>query len=276
MKILYVVLIGLWLSGCGTSPVQTTLPVLATPEQTQTGEPTTMHSTQTLTPTPNSAATKLALFVSTMTAKAINAQATYTERAKPVGTAIANISSTLDRIKNTTDDVTDLNISQAKYVFGPKDGRLAYQPGDIVVTYDTGLSLTNFIVSVRFVNPYDTATTGTWDYGILFRNEYSNDQYRLTILSNRSWSLVNAMTWENIFSMHDQNLTAKAGESNTIWLIVSDAKAYLFINSTYIKTLDVSAKIKAGDISIGIGLYRGNKLAKQSTDYYDFMIWSLP
>jgi len=196
-----------------------------------------------------------------------NARVKLTEIAKPTSTVIAKAALMIDEIQISANKVDELDFTNAKLVLGPQNGRLVHELGNIVITYDPRLSLKNFIVSMIFVNPYDTSTTGNWDYGILFRNGYANDQYRLTVLSNQSWTLVNAKTWENIFSSKDKNLNAKAGESNTIWIIVIDAKAYLFINGTYIRSLNVSAKLKAGDVSVGTGLYYGNKTKKRSQSF---------
>ena len=69
---------------------------------------------------------------------------------------------------------------------------------------------------------------------------------------------------------------AKAGEENSIWLIVIDSKAHLFINGIFTKSLDVSSSLEAGDISPATGLYYGNLTAKRITEYQDFMVWSLP
>jgi hypothetical protein len=137
------------------------------------------------------------------------------------------------------------------------------------------LVVKNFVVSIKFINPYDTSTTGKWDYGILFRNRYGNNQYRLVLLSNQSWTLRNEKIDTYIYSSNDKNIKAKAGEENTIWLIAIDAKAYIFINGIYTKTLDIGKPPSEGDISPATGLYYGNLTKKRITEYKDFTVWSL-
>jgi hypothetical protein len=244
MKALYIVLVSLVLSGCGfiSAPITLT-PVIV---RTQTLEPTVIPS---LTSTPDLAASQIAILSMTKTAQISNYNATSTEKAESALTTLAKIAIALDQAKGTSNEAEEVDINKAKLVFGPKDYTLRHNLENTVITFDPGLSLKDFIVSINFINPYDTSATGTWDYGILFRNKYKNEQYRLTILSNQSWSLVDAWTWTNIFSRNDKHLTATAGEENMIWLIVVNAKAYLFINSTYIQSLDVGAKLTAGDIS---------------------------
>ena len=271
MKVLLIVLISLVLSGCGIASG----PVISTPTIPST--PTTvLTSAPSLTPKPDLAATKIAILAITQTAQINRHNAISTENAKFALTTISKIEMALEEVKATSNEVEELDISKEKLVYGPKDYILRHDLENTVITFDPGLSLKNFIVSINFVNPYDTSAIGTWDYGILFRNKYKNDQYRLTILSNQSWSLVNAPTWRNIFSKNDKHLTATAGEENTIWLIVLNTKAYLFINGKYTHSLDVRARLNEGDVSPATGLYYGNKTYKKMTEFHDFMVWSLP
>jgi len=273
MKALYIFLISLLLSGCGLSPEQFTATAIIAQAQTQTAAPT---NTPSLTPQPNLTATKKANQAATQTMRASNAGATLTEIAKPTLTAVSKAAMMLDEIKNVSKDVGGLDISKARLVYGPTDNTLVHELNNVVITYNPELSIKNFVVSIKFINPYDTSSTGKWDYGILFRNKYGDNQYRLIVLSNQSWTLYNSDTRAYIFSSNDKNIKAKAGEENTIWLIAIDTKAYLFINGVYIKSLDVSAKLTPGDISPATGLYYGNVKEKRTTEYQDFTVWSLP
>jgi hypothetical protein len=263
MRVLHIVLICFFLSGCGIMASPTSTPTLI---QSQTA---TLINTPSITSTPDIRGTQRVSLHATLTAQIAKAHATKTEEANKV-------TRMLDGIKQASNEAEGLDFSKAKLVFGPTSDVLRQNVENTVITFDPGLSLKNFIASIIFVNPYDTSTTGTWDYGILFRNQYRNDQYRLTILSNQSWSLVDAPTWTNVFSRNDKRLTATEGEENTIWLIVVDAKAYLFINGTYIQSLDVSEKLTAGDVSPATGLYYGNKRDRKITRFHNFTVWSLP
>lgn len=262
MKALRLVLISLLLSGCAVvSSAETPTPVI---EQT-----VTLASTPSLTPTPDRWLTQMAALAATQTAQVGKAQATKTAEADKAA-------SMLEEIRSAASQIEGLDISNATLVFGPASDSLVHKLDNKVRAFNPDLSLKNFITSITFVNPYDTSTTGTWDYGILFRNEHRNKQYRLIILSNQSWTLVDSRTWTHIFSKNDKHLMAKAGEENTIWLIVIDAKAYLFINGTYAECLNASAKLTAGDVSPATGLYRGNETDKKTTKFHDFIVWSLP
>lgn len=264
MRTLNIVLIGLFLSGCSVTspsvaPTQTKGPMQVA---TQTVIPS-------LTSTPDLKGTQIAEFGATQTAQVAKAYATKKAQA-------SQATNLLDEIVRVSSEIEGLDLGTPKLAFGPESGSLTHVIDNNVTVANSNLSLKNFIVHITFINPYDASTTGTWDYGILFRDEYQNDQYRLTILSNQSWTLVDARTWTDIFSKNDKHLTAMAGEENTVWLIVQDTKAYLFINGSYTQLLDVSAKVTPGDISPATGLYYGNETVKKTTKFHNFLVWSLP
>jgi hypothetical protein len=144
-----------------------------------------------------------------------------------------------------------------------------------VEVFSPRLSVKNFVARITFINPYDTATVGSWDYGLFFRNKYNNDQYRLVILSNQTWTLIDEKANRYVNSNASQNLTTKKGEMNTIWLIVVDETAHLFINGTYVQALNVS-RLTSGDITPATGIYYGNTKSMKITEYRDFEVWSLP
>lgn len=273
MKVVYLVLTCSLLIGCGLSPEQLTTTAVAAQTLTQKAVKT---ATQSPTPQPNLTETKKANQAATQTKRASNAQATRTEIAKPTLTAVAKAAMTLNEIKNTAVGANSFDFSKAKLVYGPSDNTLVHELNNQVIVYNPRLSLRNFIVSIRYINPYDTSGTGKWDYGILFRNQYGNNQYRFIVLSNQSWTLINSDTQTYIFSSNDKNLKAKAGEENMIWLIAIDTKVYLFINGIFTKSLDITAKPNMGDISPASGLFYGNLIEKRITEYEDFMVWSLP
>src|ERR1041385_7858821 len=163
MKLLYSVLVFLLISGCGPAAQQSaqTVTITLRQEAIQTSIPS-------LTPKPNLNATHQA---ATQTMRVIDLHAKYTGTAISKSTAVAKASSIEDKIRNASKDIAGLDLSNAKLAFGPTSGSLTHVVNNTVITYDPILSLTNFVANVEFVNPYDTSTTGKWDYGILFRNK---------------------------------------------------------------------------------------------------------
>lgn len=273
MKAMYITLTCLLLIGCGLSPEQVSETAIAAQTQTQKAAPT---NTPSATPRPNLTETQKAILAPTQTMRAANARARLTELAQPTATSIAKAILLLKEIQGAANNADKLDLNKAKLIFGPTDDTLTHALNDFVIVDNPGVVVKNFVVNIRFINPYSTSTTGKWDYGILFRNKYGNDQYRLVFLSNQSWTLRNEEKDTYIYTSNDKNIKAKAGEENIIWLIAIDEKAYLFINGTYTKALDIGISPAQGDISPATGLYVGNLTDRRITEYKDFTIWSLP
>jgi hypothetical protein len=189
------------------------------------------------------------------------------------------------RIYNSTiiaTPTTNYISSTATVVFGPTNGRLIHDTNSNgLPAYISGVSLRNFIVDVRFYNPYDRAI-GKWDYGIGFRETEGNAEYRLRIFSDGIWSLY--LAGSSSAKLKDQtvqqgrlnNLDDSPNGHNDFRLVVNDEKADFILNNTYVATLDVSAKNIAGDIFVATGFFNDHQIDGKATLYEDFTIWSLP
>ena len=263
MKVRYALLVCAIIEGCGITAQQ---------------QPTaTATITQTASPQPNLTATHQANHAATLTESAANSQALSTARAAPTVTAIAYAAHMLDEISNAAKNVAGVDVDDAVLLLGPRDGEIEDEDDDFVGIYETGLSLGDFVASIKFINPYDTATVGKWDYGLFFRHQ-ADRQYRLAILSNQSWTLLH---WDRddrtyIYRSNDKNLTAKKGEENAIWLIVINQKAHLFINGIYAQTMDLGGGPSRGGLFPATGFYYGNASITGSTSFREFTVWQLP
>lgn len=266
MKVLSIFLTAFLLSGCGIPFVQ---PV-ATPTSI---EMTATISSPTSTPEPVGTATRKAQLAATQTMHVAKTQAVKTEAAQTVLTALAKLSAMIEETKGTSNEVNGLDISQANLVFGPASKTLSSNRYN-VKTFDPELNVKNFIANIKFVNPQDISNVSSWDYGLLFRNEYGDDQYRLIFQSDKSWTVMNANTWLNISSGTDENLRIDAGETNEIWLVVIGSKAYLFTNDTFVNAFNVKAKLDPGDVSPATSLETNE--AEYTIEFNDFIVWSLP
>ncbi len=135
--------------------------------------------------------------------------------------------------------------------------------------------LKDFIVEVNFINPYD-ASFHAWDYGFLFRNYGSNDQFRLYVDSDMSWDLTDRT--ESDFQIIDsgnlREFYTGAGEENTLKLAVIDEIGYFFVNDRFVSTLDLSNRISSGYLSVAIGFQSGSEVDGESTGYRNVYLWS--
>jgi len=164
-----------------------------------------------------------------------------------------------------------------KVVFGPRSGRILHREDGTVKTHSTGLGLRNFVVEVKFVNPY-APSTNPWDYGLMFRYADNRQQYRLSILSDKSWAFVNyignptgIVLAEGIIS----DLDIREGGSNHIRVVALEDSGWFYVNGEFISELDLSSQYSGG-IMIATGFIEGNQVTGKLTEYRDFTVWSLP
>lgn len=207
------------------------------------------------------------------------AQATATAQARATATAQAQATATAQ----ARSEVITTIFSHAQLVFGPESGSLEHkEDGNIERSRaSVDLDLKNFIAEARFLNPYPTST-GSWDYGFLFRHAGWNDQYRLAIFSDKDWKLVNALPtgddWQSTL-IHQgtiANLNVAHPGYNTVRVIAIDTKGYLYINEAFIAELDLSARTASGDICVAIEIYKTDELNGYETVYQDFKVYKMP
>ena len=208
-----------------------------------------------------------------MTAEA-RTRMTTTAVAERTAAAIAEITTTAQALVNYN---ATLEVSRT-LVFGPEYGSLVHEEDDYIEEYTASVDLRDFVAEAIFYNPYSTATGG-WDYGFLFRDEGGNEQFRLVIVSDESWVLLNntgdpdgSVINEGFIS----NLYTNADDWNHIKLICRGDTGEFYLNDIFIAELDLSARSNSGDILIATGIYTGDEIGGETTDYLDFTVWSLP
>ena len=204
----------------------------------------------------------------------MNRQATATAQARATATAQAQATATVQAIRATISAIE----ANRKVVYGPADGDLEHNAEDKLVSYDgAGVTLLNFVCEVTFYNPYSTSE-GSWDYGIFFRQTGGNQEYRLSVQSDRSWELmfVEDPTWDTVASGVISNLDISPGGRNTLRLVVKDDQAFFYVNGVYISTLSVIRKQKSGDVVVATGIWNGDEITGKATRYTGFTVWSLP
>ena len=206
-------------------------------------------------------ASRTALAVSTAAAKA---QRTSTSRARSQATDQA-----------LTSFLASLGINATpKLKYGPVSGRLVHDPSDSYIEGDgPDYEIKNFLVQVDLFAPF-SITRGEWDYGIGFRDIGKNEDYRVILLSDKTWRFEKGL--DMIANGNAPGLKVGENESNLIQLVAMDAQGWLFVNGTQIARLNLSALPNAGTVWVGTGFYSDDEKAGESTRYSDFTIWELP
>jgi hypothetical protein len=171
--------------------------------------------------------------------------------------------------------------SRGTVVAGPDAGTLPHDPAAIKIAQTwANVGVQNFVVEARFFNPYDRLLNA-WDYGFGFRETAFNQQYAIVLDSDGFWQL---MLFEG--SAEQPRVTTLAtGQGvrfddtvdghNDLRLVVRDGAADFYVNDRFVATIDVSAKIVAGRVSVGTGFTPGRVKAGAETRYEGFTIWSL-
>lgn len=218
--------------------------------------------------------------ISKVTSTAI-ARATSTAIVKTTSTAIAKATNTA--VAFATNESRENYISTisaaAQLIYGAQDGELTHNADDDnVETFEASIDVRDFIAIATFFNPFPTST-GTWDFGFTFRDQYGNDQYRLIVTSEKHWSLRNH-TGSSSGSLINEgdlsNLDTTIDGSNTIWLYSQGDQGFLYLNGEFVSGLDLSARTNSGDISVGTGFFSDNEITGNSTRYEEFTVWEIP
>jgi serine/threonine protein kinase len=171
---------------------------------------------------------------------------------------------------------SNFNLWQTNLI--PESGSLVHNQDTFIEEYASETKYTNFIVTSTFMNPYGTST-GTFDYGFMFRNLGGNDQFRLPIAESKGWELAfHTGETEGVMvnSGTVSNLAVGVGQSNNVTLVALEEKGWLLCNDSLVSELDLSSSLAEGTVSVASGLYTGNEIPGYSTDFSNFVVIPLP
>ncbi len=155
---------------------------------------------------------------------------------------------------------------------GPFAGTVEQNVGQIN-GYFAGVTVRDFYVRVRFQNPFP-AYEHPWDVGIAFRHTAPDEHYRLVIRSDGVWLLANGAN-PATFTGPVPGLRTGPGQINVIEMAVIGTTGYLAVNGSFITTLDLSARLDAGDVWVGSGFYSDNAVVGALTPFDQFQVWAL-
>ena len=102
----------------------------------------------------------------------------------------------------------------------------------------------DFVAEVHFQNPAistEESTKQSWDYGLVFAHPDDGLQYRLILDSGGKWTLNLHTDGYDIENRDDTPLLDLSYQgSNSLKLAVVGEEAHLYINGTFIDTLDLT------------------------------------
>jgi hypothetical protein len=200
-----------------------------------------------------------------MVATRQSAEATRQAVANATGTAVA-----IDNPPPTPRPVDAFNA-----IYGPLNGSLPHDGDAFIETVYADVAPDDFVMQVDMVNPYGTST-GSWDFGLIFRQSDVDDEMRLVVRSDGLWNLNDRTPGTDNFLQDGDVLSflnLNAGDSNLFEIIAVGEQGYFFLNGEFISELDLSSRTNAGDIALGTGFYGVNERSGEVTAYNNFGLW---
>jgi hypothetical protein len=156
-------------------------------------------------------------------------------------------------------------------VFGPESGELVHDP-DRVTVLPTGVSLRDFAVRVECIAPI-SAAEGFWDCGLFFRDVVGGNHFRLGIVSDQTWFLSIGAD-APLQSGSGIDVGVNSSDRTTLELFAIGTRGYFGINGRYVSTLDLSAIVQPGDITVATSFFADTYIEGDGTEYKDLIIWS--
>lgn len=234
------------------------------PTVTPTHVPTqTLSPTRTPIPTKTPAPTKTAMSISQVQAEFFDRE--YESQ---------------DDFLRAFDDAYEKIKQASKKMRAVSESSLSHMEDDYIETYSPSTldDIRNFILEASFINPYD-ASFHSWDYGVLFRDDGPNSQYRLVVDSDGDWALSNHTGSGDAAALSSGSLSKfysyQKGEKNTLKLIVTGSTGLFFVNDQFVSWLNLSDRTNSGQISLGTGFMNGHEVKGYSTRFEDLAVWKM-
>jgi hypothetical protein len=157
---------------------------------------------------------------------------------------------------------------------GPDAGQLVQAIGSLDIA-SADVITSNFYTTVRFANPANAEDPDhPWDIVIGFWHTGGDNQMRLVIASDGTWSLAIG-TARPIINGIVTNLNLGEARGNDVELAVLDGTGYLAVNGEFVDAFEIPSDPSAGDIWLASGTFPENAQEGVETLFSDFTVWSL-
>jgi hypothetical protein len=158
--------------------------------------------------------------------------------------------------------------------FGPEAGTVTQGIGAIDIAI-ANVAVEDFYTAVRFSNPSSpTAPDHSWDVVIGFWHTGGDNQVRVVVASDGSWSAAEGTARPIVNGSADSILLGPA-RGNDIELAVRDGVGYLAINGEFVARFDVPGTPRPGDIWIASGTFPENVQQGIVTPFSGWTVWTL-
>lgn len=165
------------------------------------------------------------------------------------------------------------------FVFGPEKGSIKHDTRDSFIdTYQADISVADAVIEARFFNPYSTQD-GNWSSGFIFRKAGRNTFHIVAMSSDGTWyhylRTGDVDTEQDLAEEFSNHIDTAQNGDNLVRIITRGAEGWLFINSHFISTLDLSSWTVSGSVSAVGAYFTNDGIDGESTRFEDFTIRSL-
>jgi hypothetical protein len=169
----------------------------------------------------------------------------------------------------------EAQLARSEVKYGPAKGTLEVEADSArAVTTSAGARLRDPLIHAQFTNPATGARS--WDYGFTVRRSAEDHEYRIVITSGGEWICERFSGEAEVPAsrQHGQvtSLRTGPGQVNDVQFLIVAESGLLFVNHTYVATVDLSQAMQRGDVLIGAAYFPEHRTAAQTITYSDFQV----
>ena len=156
--------------------------------------------------------------------------------------------------------------------WGPLSGELEHDPTDGFIKTDYArVSLSDMMVQATFANPYSTST-GSWDYGFIFRQNRDDPFLQFVVSSDRRWAVIAGTNapYDRLGGGTVNGLDTSPAGLNHLMVVVIEERGWFFVNGDFVGNVDLGSVTHTGDVAVITGAFEGDEVAGAVTRYEDF------
>ena len=171
----------------------------------------------------------------------------------------------------------DFSVRPIELEHEPEDGAIEHSGRETKIDGHLGYALmADGIIEARFFNPF-FVPEGEWSSGFILRGSIDDGSYVVVIDGSGGW--YHGLLWggdlESLREEWEDGIATARGNANLLLVIAIGESGYLFINNSYVDTLDLSGWTGEGFASAIASFYFGHSVAGVSTQFERFAVWSI-
>lgn len=159
---------------------------------------------------------------------------------------------------------------QSAPVFGPQSGSLDHSAEQATI-YLAGVDLDDSVIRAECLRPSEIESN-VFDCGVLFRVQSADELFRLVIVSDMSWWLLdgsNGVVDSGIISSGDLN------DGIRLDVLIESETSVFAVNGLFVEQIELGESPGSGDIAVGTGFFSDTYSANASTPFEAFSVWPI-